>query len=117
MPAASYGIDDVRLINNGILDDVNSKINNVPITYSLNQNYPNPFNPSTTIRYSIKEPGKVMLKVYNVLGQEVTTLVNEIKNAGNYEFNFDARNLASGMYIYQLQAGSFVDVKKMVLIK
>ncbi|MBK7105565.1 MAG: T9SS type A sorting domain-containing protein [Ignavibacteriae bacterium] len=116
MPTASYGVDDVRLINKGIIDDVKN-YDIIPQKYVLEQNYPNPFNPSTTIRYSIKQQGKVLLKIYNIIGQEIATLVNEIKNAGNYEFNFDASNLASGMYIYQLQSGSYVDVKKMVLLK
>ena len=117
VPIASYGIDDVRLINNGIPVGIADNIITIPIEYALNQNYPNPFNPSTIIKYSLKNPGKVSLKVFNLLGQEVATLVNEFKNTGNYEFNFNARNLASGVYVYQLQSGAFVDVKKMVLIK
>ncbi|MBU1116505.1 MAG: T9SS type A sorting domain-containing protein [Bacteroidetes bacterium] len=113
---ASYGIDDVRLVKE-VSVGVENNTNTIPIDYSLNQNYPNPFNPSTIIKYSLKNPGKVSLKVFNVLGQEVATLVNEFKNTGNYEFNFNARNLASGVYVYRLQSGAFVDVKKMVLIK
>ena len=86
-------------------------------TFSLSQNYPNPFNPSTKISYSIKEEGLVTLKVYDILGTEITTLVNENKPAGNYEAEFDASQLPSGMYIYKLQSGSFSDVKKMLLTK
>ncbi|MDT3695118.1 MAG: T9SS type A sorting domain-containing protein [Ignavibacterium sp.] len=93
------------------------KISGVVSNYTLDQNYPNPFNPSTKISYSIKEEGLVTLKVYDVLGKVVTTLVNENKAEGNYEVDFNASELPSGMYIYKLQAGSFTDVKKMLLTK
>jgi hypothetical protein len=85
--------------------------------YKLIQNYPNPFNPSTKISYSIKEVGFVTLKVYDILGVEIATLVNEQKTAGSYEADFNAANLPSGMYVYKLQSGSFTDVKKMLLTK
>ena len=85
--------------------------------YKLFNNYPNPFNPSTKISYSIKEEGLVSLKVYDVLGKEVATLVNENKSGGNYEAEFNASQLPSGMYIYKLKVGSFSDVKKMLLTK
>ena len=85
--------------------------------FSLYQNYPNPFNPSTKISYSIKEEGLVTLKVYDVLGKEIATLVNENKPAGLYEAEFDASSLPSGMYIYKIQSGQFSDVKKMLLTK
>ncbi|HMN24239.1 MAG TPA: T9SS type A sorting domain-containing protein [Ignavibacteriaceae bacterium] len=85
--------------------------------YSLDQNYPNPFNPSTKISYSIKEEGLVTLKVYDLLGKEIATLVNENKPAGNYDAEFNASQLPSGMYIYKLQSGSFTDVKKMLMTK
>ncbi|HEX3074765.1 MAG TPA: T9SS type A sorting domain-containing protein, partial [Ignavibacteriales bacterium] len=90
-----------------------------PVLYSLSQNYPNPFNPSTTIKYSIAEAGKVELKIYNMLGQEITTLVNEMKNAGRHEVKFNAAgmNLSSGVYIYRIKSGSFVQTKKLMLIK
>lgn len=91
--------------------------NGVPITYSLEQNYPNPFNPATTIRYQIPKDGMVTLKVYDILGAEVATLVNEEKVAGKYEVNFNASNLASGVYIYRLNVSAYVNVKKMVLLK
>ena len=87
------------------------------LEYSLNQNYPNPFNPSTKISYLIKEEGLVTLKVYDILGTEVTTLVNENKPAGTYEAEFNASSLPSGMYIYKIQSGQFSDVKKMLLTK
>lgn len=85
--------------------------------YALNQNYPNPFNPTTKISYSIKEEGLVTLKVYDILGKEIATLVNENKPAGFYEAEFNASQLPSGMYIYKIQSGSFSDVKKMLLTK
>jgi hypothetical protein len=90
---------------------------NTPNVYSIEQNYPNPFNPATTIRYSIPKEGFVSLKVYNAIGEEVTKLVNEIKDAGNYNVVFDATNFASGIYFYRLQAGSFSHVKKMIISK
>jgi len=88
-----------------------------PTEFSLDQNYPNPFNPSTRISYSIKEEGLVTLKVYDILGKEISTLVNENKPKGIYEAEFNASQLPSGMYIYKIQAGNFTDVKKMLLTK
>ena len=99
-----------------ILTGINDEVN-LPITFSLEQNYPNPFNPSTTIKYSIPQTSFVTLKIYDVLGREVSTLVNEEKTAGNYQLNFDASNIASGIYFYKIQSGNFVNIKKMVLIK
>ena len=89
----------------------------LPNDYSLSQNYPNPFNPSTKILYSIPQSGFVTLKVMNILGKEVTTLVNEQKAAGNYSVEFDGVNLPSGVYFYKLQAGTFSQIKKMILLK
>jgi hypothetical protein len=93
-----------------------------PLDFALYQNYPNPFNPSTKIKFSIPYVGTslmkfVQLKVYDILGNEVVTLVNEYKPAGSYEINFDARGLPSGVYFYQLKAGDFVSTKKMILLK
>jgi Secretion system C-terminal sorting domain/FG-GAP-like repeat len=88
-----------------------------PFTYALQQNYPNPFNPSTKIKYSIAKEGKANLKVYDILGREVATLVNEYKQAGKYEVEFNAANLPSGVYFYKLEAGNYSQVKKMVLLK
>jgi photosystem II stability/assembly factor-like uncharacterized protein len=85
--------------------------------FILSQNYPNPFNPSTTIRYSIPTSEFVTIKVYDVLGNEIATLVNEDKPAGSYEVNFNAAKLSSGIYFYSLQAGSFTQTKKLILIK
>jgi len=87
------------------------------LVYSLNQNYPNPFNPITTISYQIKEKGFVLLKVFNLLGQEIAELVNEIKNEGSYSVNFDASNLPSGVYIYSMRVNDFVQNSKMTLLK
>jgi hypothetical protein len=88
-----------------------------PDNYTLAQNYPNPFNPSTTINFTIPNSEFVTLKVYNILGSEVTTLVNENLSAGAYRFNFDAKGLASGVYLYELNAGNFREIKKMNLLK
>jgi hypothetical protein len=85
--------------------------------YSLGQNYPNPFNPTTTINYSIKSAGDVSLKVYDMLGTEVASLVNEMKEAGNYSVNFNAANLSSGLYVYILSTNNFMDTKKLILLK
>ena len=85
--------------------------------FELKQNYPNPFNPSTSIQYAISSRQFVTLKVYNILGDEIATLVNEEKPSGVYDVKFDAAGLSSGMYIYKLQAGSFVETKKMIMLK
>jgi hypothetical protein len=89
----------------------------IPNEYSLEQNYPNPFNPTTNIQYQIAVPGFVSLKVYDVLGNEVATLVNKEKPAGSYEVEFDGTDLPSGIYFYQLKASGFIETKKMILIK
>lgn len=88
-----------------------------PTVYALEQNYPNPFNPSTTIRYSIPMAGLVTVKVFNILGQVVATLVNENLEAGSYTANFNASALSSGVYLYKIESGSFTAVKKMMLLK
>ena len=85
--------------------------------YSLSQNYPNPFNPNTKITYSVANLSNVILKVYDILGREVVTLVNEEKPVGKYEANFNASNFASGVYFYQIKAGDFVQSQKMILLK
>jgi hypothetical protein len=89
----------------------------LPKTYSLSQNYPNPFNPSTKIEFAIPTSGLVTLRLYNVLGQEVATIVNEKLEVGSYHVTFDASKMPSGVYIYRLTAGNFVSAKKMVLLK
>ena len=85
--------------------------------FSLEQNYPNPFNPSTNINYSIPKQTHVSLKVFDVLGREITTLVNKEQPTGNYEVEFDASNLTSGIYFFRIQTGEFVETKKMILMK
>jgi len=95
--------------------------------FSLSQNYPNPFNPSTTIKYSIPvetrrpttagSPQNVILKIYDILGREIATLVNRKQKAGNYEVQFNAKDLTSGIYFYKLQSGNFVESRKMLLLK
>ena len=89
----------------------------VPDRFSLSQNYPNPFNPSTKIKFDIKETGFVKLKVFDVLGMEVETLVNEKLSAGSYETTFDGSKLSSGVYFYKIDAGDHTDVRKMTLVK
>jgi len=91
--------------------------NNLLNTYSLFQNYPNPFNPSTRINYNVGEPGLVQLKVYNVLGVEVASLVNEFKNSGNYSVDFNAAIFSSGVYFYSLSVNNFTQTRKMILEK
>lgn len=95
----------------------NQTANNLPKSYSLNQNYPNPFNPSTIISYSVPKSSLVTIKVYDILGREVETLVNEQKNPGNYNITFNADKLASGVYFYQLRASDYTSIKKMLLLK
>jgi len=97
--------------------DVDEVYELMPLTVALSQNYPNPFNPTTTIRYQIPELSFVTIKVYDVLGSEIITLISEEKPAGNYEVKFDANNLSGGIYFYTLQAGHFINTKKMVLLK
>jgi hypothetical protein len=89
----------------------------IPTEFALEQNYPNPFNPSTTFRYSIQTQSKVVIKVFDILGNEIATLMDEEKSVGTYELTWNAANLPSGVYFYQLKAGSFVETKKMLLLK
>jgi hypothetical protein len=102
-----------------IQSGVNGITNNIstPKSFVLSQNYPNPFNPTTVIQYEIPKSAMVTLKVYDILGREVKTLVNQYENSGNYSINFNASNLSSGVYFYQLRSGSYIVTKKMVLLK
>ena len=109
----NYLTDKYNLVT-GIED---SKENIIPEQFTLSQNYPNPFNPSTTIRFQVPNSSFVNLKVYDILGNEVATLVNEEKPAGSYVSVFNAAGLSSGIYFYKLTAGSFVETKKMILLK
>nr|MCU0405834.1 T9SS type A sorting domain-containing protein [Ignavibacteriaceae bacterium] len=89
----------------------------IPENISLSQNYPNPFNPSTRIEYSIPQSGLVTIKIYDILGREVATLVNEEKQRGVYSISFDATGLSSGIYFYRIQFENFVQTKKLTLLK
>jgi hypothetical protein len=88
-----------------------------PKDFVLEQNYPNPFNPTTKIKYQIPEESEVVIKIYDILGAEVVTLLNDLKKPGTYEVEFNAQNLSSGTYFYRIVAGEYVEMKKMVLMK
>ncbi|MCL6099667.1 MAG: T9SS type A sorting domain-containing protein [Bacteroidetes bacterium] len=89
----------------------------MPTEFGLEQNYPNPFNPSTTINYSLPRSGFVSMKIYDVLGKEIKTLISETKIAGNYSIKFDGVNLPSGIYFYQMKTSEYMRTKKMILLK
>ena len=104
----------LNIIYNAVLAVNNQQ---VPVKYELAQNYPNPFNPITRIKYSVPKQSFVIIKIFDILGREVKTLVNEIRTAGSYEVDFNASYLASGVYFYRMESGDFTDVKKLVLLK
>lgn len=111
-----------EIINTDFLFGVESSVEppvleNIPSKFKLNQNYPNPFNPETTISFVAPEAGKISLKIYNVLGENIDTIVKEYLAAGNYSYKWQANNLPSGVYYYTLKAGSFSETKKMVLMR
>jgi hypothetical protein len=89
----------------------------LPSTFALGQNYPNPFNPATVIKYQLPNSSNVIIKVFDILGKEVSTLVNERIEAGYHQVEFNGGNLASGLYLYKIEADGFTEVKKMMLIK
>ncbi len=106
------------------ITDLQKEDKTIPTVFKLEQNYPNPFNPSTVIKFGIPERSNVLIKIYDILGEEVTTLVNEELGAGWYERSFNASELSSGVYIYRIQAsqkggqaGNFISTKKMLLLK
>ncbi|MGE5399182.1 MAG: CHRD domain-containing protein [Ignavibacteriales bacterium] len=105
----------VKLVKNAVVSV--GKPNTAPRSFNLEQNYPNPFNPSTAIRFSVPNMGQVNLSIFNILGEKVATLINENMAAGSYEVKFDASRLASGIYIYRLNAGNNISTKKMMLLK
>lgn len=123
--------DPSIILNYNTVTSVNNDISTIPNEFSLSQNYPNPFNPTTKIKYAVPSEEtlyanrsttyatslRVTLKVYDVLGKEITILVNEEKPAGSYEVEFNATGLSSGIYFYQLNAGSFTKTKKMILLR
>ncbi|MFZ1517247.1 MAG: LamG-like jellyroll fold domain-containing protein [Ignavibacteriaceae bacterium] len=123
-------IDDVKIYNRALTDEeifnlyeygnttsILNYQNAVPIVFELSQNYPNPFNPSTKIKWQTPVAGHQTLNIYDVLGNEIATLVDEYKNAGSYAIDFNASQLSSGMYLYRLQVGEFTSTKKMILIR
>lgn len=117
-PSTTYTLTFCRINNINYGTRVNvEQFQNIPNEYMLLQNYPNPFNPKTTINYSIPKTSFVIIKVYDVLGKEVATLVNENKSAGNYSVVFNASKLASGVYYYIIRADNYTDIKKLILLK
>jgi hypothetical protein len=123
--AVGYGLTNAKMLANmqlaqlkyNQLVSVKSDLNGIPSGYVIGQNYPNPFNPSTKIEYQVPTSGLVTLKVYNVLGKEVATLVNAQRSAGKYVVDFNARGLTSGIYFYTIKSGSFNETRKMILLK
>jgi hypothetical protein len=112
------GVGKVYLYSFGLPDDINEDIySGFPNHFELFQNFPNPFNSSTIIKYSIPKQGQLTLKVYDLLGRLITTLVNELQNAGQHQVEFNSDKLSSGVYFYQLIAGEFIQTKKMVVLK
>ncbi len=109
-------LDGTIPLNTGNVTDVNDSAG-LPSSFNLDQNYPNPFNPTTVISYQLSANSDVKLNVYDVLGQEVATLVNGQQNAGTYNITFDASNLPSGLYLYRFEAGLFIETRKMILVK
>jgi hypothetical protein len=114
---STFWVDDLSFGPASTTTNVKGFGNNIPNALALDQNYPNPFNPSTKIQFEIPEAQFVTLKVYNLLGQEVATLINERLEAGRYRAEFDAANLPSATYFYRLQAGNFSQAKKMTVLK
>ena len=119
-----WDIDSLAIINDGypfLVYDSTTSVKKLgttlPDDFSLSQNYPNPFNPATNIRFNIPKPGLTILKVYNVLGKEVATLVNEKLSAGSYEVDWNASDFVSGVYFYRLEAGDYMETRKMLMIK
>ena len=94
-----------------------SVVPTIPSSFVLSQNYPNPFNPTTTLEYALPQPARVQLKIYNVVGQQIATVVDGEQEAGHHTVNFDAREFSSGVYFYRLHAGTYSDIKKMLLLK
>ena len=117
--ASGAHVGSIMYIDDLAFSGVNAVENqgNTPFTFALHQNYPNPFNPSTQIAYSVAKEVQVSISVYNILGQEVVTLVNETRKPGAYSVTMDASRLASGSYLYRMRAGDFVETKRLVVVK
>ncbi|KAF0151759.1 MAG: endonuclease/exonuclease/phosphatase, partial [Ignavibacteria bacterium] len=114
----SFGTGTADLCQRVVRGGVNvKKLEEMPAQYELSQNYPNPFNPTTVIKFSMPVEGTVSLKVYNVVGEEVETILDTYKGAGTYEVNFDASKLSSGVYMYTLRTEKMSLTKKMLLVK
>lgn len=114
---SAQAVNDARLVNDEMVVALPVKGEALPIVFELKQNYPNPFNPSTIISYALPKASHVTISIYNVLGREVVTLVDEEKAAGRYEVNWDASANASGVYFYRIQADDFSETKKMMMLK
>jgi hypothetical protein len=114
--AGGYNMETYTAIID-LATEINPISGSIPDKFELSQNYPNPFNPITNIKYQIIENGFVNLKIYDIVGREIATLVNKNQTAGTYETKFDASNISSGVYFYKLTSGSFSDVKKLVVVK
>jgi hypothetical protein len=112
-----YYFDDLRVVNKTTVGVDDEEISGIPSDYILEQNYPNPFNPSTQIRFGIPQSGLVKLDIYNLLGQKITTLINEEMSSGYHSVDFNAGDISSGVYVYTLSVNDFVTSKKMVLLK
>jgi len=117
LTGAAVNVDFVQLTRVIPQGPTSVPTDGLPYTYNLDQNYPNPFNPATQINFSLANVSNVRLEVFNILGQRVTTLIDTRMEAGHHTVQFDARNYASGVYFYRLQAGDFRDQKKMMLLK
>jgi hypothetical protein len=115
--AGTYGGGVWRRPLSEMITSVEPATSQMPLQFSLCQNYPNPFNPSTTITFELPQASQVTLSVFDLLGREVSMLVNERRDAGVHAVNFDGSNLASGVYLYRLQAGSYVETRKLVLVR
>jgi hypothetical protein len=115
--AGTYGNSVWRRPLSEMVTAIPTSLPGAPVTFMLAQNYPNPFNPSTTIKFELPKSSVVRLSVYDLLGREVSVLVNDRRNAGVHEVTFDGSALASGMYLYRLQAEDFVQTRKLLLLR
>ncbi|HMQ81025.1 MAG TPA: T9SS type A sorting domain-containing protein, partial [Ignavibacteria bacterium] len=114
---AGFGPTNIYANQEGLVTGIQSNGTEIPNAYSLQQNYPNPFNPVTNIKFNLPKSGYVKLVVFDIMGREVATMLNENMNAGSYTADFDASRLSSGIYFYKLVTADFTDTKKMMLVK